>query len=260
VPNRTDEPITAFSPPKGRQVVVGSVLAWRLNIQEGDTITLETPQGPQNLPVAQVANDYAAGGLTVHMSWELAEQLLGIEGVDAYVVKAQRGRIDEVESALGQIARRHGMLLQSYTDLTGAIEGMMSGVVGSLWGLMALGLVVASFGVVNTLGMNVLEQTRELGLLRVIAMTRRQVRRAVMAQAAMMGFLAVVPGLAAGVLMAYIIHLATLPVIGHPVGFMVRPWLLVAGFVSAMVMVLLAAWIPGQRAARLQPNLALRYE
>ena len=83
------------------------------------------------------------------------------------------------------------MLLQSYADLTTIIESMMSGVVGSLWGLLVLGLIVAAFGVVNTLGMNVLEQTRELGLLRVVAMTRGQVRKAIVAQAAMLGLLGV---------------------------------------------------------------------
>ena len=79
------------------------------------------------------------------------------------------------------------------------IEGMMAGVVGSLWGLLVLGLVVAAFGVANTLGMNVLEQTRELGLLRVVAMTPGQVRKTIMAQAAMLGMIGVVPGLLAGV-------------------------------------------------------------
>ena len=53
-----------------------------------------------------------------------------------------------------------------------------------------LGFVVAAFGIANTLTMNVLEQTRELALLRVVAMTRRQVRRLVLAQAAISALLA----------------------------------------------------------------------
>ena len=48
-----------------------------------------------------------------------------------------------------------------------------------LWGILILGFVVAGFGVFNTLTMNVLEQTRELGLLRVVAMTRRQIRKTI---------------------------------------------------------------------------------
>ena len=41
---------------------------------------------------------------------------------------------------------------------------MVAGVNGCLWGILALGFIVAAFGTVNTLAMNVLEQTRELGL------------------------------------------------------------------------------------------------
>ena len=66
------------------------------------------------------------------------------------------------------------------------------------WGLLALGFVVGSFGIANTLTMNVLEQTRELALLRVVAMTRRQVRRTIIAQAVIIGFIGLGLGVAGG--------------------------------------------------------------
>ena len=100
---------------------------------------------------------------------------------------------------------------------------MMAGVVGALWGMVVLLLLVAAFGVANTLTMNVLEQTRELGLLRIIAMTRDQVRKTIFAQALMIGLLALIPGIIAGFGIAYLINLATLPVIGHPVEAAVPP-------------------------------------
>jgi putative ABC transport system permease protein len=246
--------------PPEDQVTVGSVLAQRLSVHEGDSITLETKAGPRELRIARVANEYAAGGLTVRMRRELAERLTGIEGVDAYVVKADHTKLKEVEESLRVVCAKQGMLLQSYSDLTMVIEGMMAGVVGSLWGLLVLGLIVAAFGVVNTLGMNVLEQTRELSLLRVVAMTRSQVRRAIVAQAAMLGILGVAPGLLAGLAMAYVMNLSTLPVIGHPVAFTFHPFLLLGGFLAAMTIVLAAAWIPAERAARLELAAALHYE
>jgi putative ABC transport system permease protein len=183
-----------------------------------------------------------------------------MEGVDAYVVKADPQKLKEVESALRQVCVEDGVLLQSYADLTQTIEGMMAGVVASLWGLLVLGLVVAAFGVVNTLGMNVLEQTRELGLLRVVAMTRDQVRKTIVAQAVMLGLLGIVPGLLASVAMTYVLYLATLPVVGHPIPFTWHPWLLAGSFSLALVIVLAAAWVPAERAARLQLHEALRYE
>ena len=113
---------------------------------------------------------------------------------------------------------------------------------------------------VNTLGMNVLEQTRELGLLRMVAMTRVQVRKMIVAQAAMLGRLGVVPGLLAGMAMAYVMNLSTLPVTGHPVAFKLHPLMLMGGFLAAMTIVLAAAWIPAERAARRELVNALHYE
>ena len=246
--------------PQDDRVTIGSVLAQRTGLHAGDSITLDTRDGPRQLPISAVANEYAAGGLTVRMNRALAERLLSIEGVDAYIVKAEHKNLRQVEDSLREVCAKQGMLLQSYADLTAIIEGMMSGVVGSLWGLLVLGLIVAAFGVVNTLGMNVLEQTRELGLLRVVAMTRGQVRKVIMAQAAMLGLLGVAPGLLAGMAMAYVMNLSTLPVTGHPVAFKLHPLMLLGGFLAAMTIVLAAAWIPAERAARLELVNALHYE
>lgn len=246
--------------PQDDRVIIGSVLSQRLGVAAGGTITLETRTGPRQLTVASIVNEYASGGLTVRMNRALAEQLLGIEGVDAFIVKADHADLRSVEQALQTLCAREGLLLQSYADLTAMIEGMMSGVVGSLWGLLVLGLIVAAFGVVNTLGMNVLEQTREVSLLRVVAMTRGQVRKTIVAQAVMLGLLGVTPGLFAGLAMAYAMNLSTMPVIGHPVAFQLHPLLLLGGFLAAMAIVLAAACIPAERAARLELASALHYE
>jgi putative ABC transport system permease protein len=140
------------------------------------------------------------------------------------------------------------------------IDRMMAGLVGSLWVLLVLGFIVAAFGMVNTLTMNVLEQTRELGLLRIVGMTRWQVRRSIIAQATMMAILAIIPGILAGVLLAWIINVATLPVTGHPVQFVLRPYMIAGAVVVAFIVVLIAAWTPAERAARLTLTKALRYD
>ena len=103
----------------------------------------------------------------------------------------------------------------------------MSGVVASLWAMVVLGLMVSAVGVTNTLTINVLEQTRELGLLRIVAMTQNQVRKTIFTQAMIMALLALMPGIVAGVAVAYLINVAMMPVLGHPVQFTFHPVLLV---------------------------------
>jgi putative ABC transport system permease protein len=240
------------------EVVVGSVLAERAKLKVGESITLETEQGERKFKIAAVTNDYQAGGLTMYVDREIAKQLLNIGGVDAYVIKADHKRLQEVKDELQKLADKYGILLESHSDIQHQIDAMMAGVVAGLWGMVVLGLVVAAFGVTNTLMMTVLEQTREFGLLRVVAMTRKQVRKTIFAQALVMGLLALVPGVFAGVGVAYLIHLATEPVIGHPVKFVPHPWLIAGGLAFGMLIVAIAAWMPAERASRLELTQALR--
>lgn len=242
------------------QAVIGSVLAQRMGLHLGGTVALETLQGTQRLRIAGIANDYLVGGLTIYMERGLAKRLLGVEGVDGYVVRARPHALADVELRLQTLCTRHGVLLHSFADIRQMIDSMVAGVVGCLWGILALGFVAASFGVVNTLTMNVLEQTRELGLLRIIAMTRRQIRRTILAQAIILGILGVLPGVCAGLGLAYLIGLAAMPVLGRAVEFAFHPRLMGSSALGGLAIVLLSAMLPVERAARLNLAEALQYE
>ncbi len=242
------------------EVTIGSVFAQRTGLKEGDQLTIETTEGPRKFTIAAMINDYMGGGLVVHMDRRMAEEMLGVRGVNAFVIRAQDGMHDQVEADLRRIANQYGLLFQSYAQLTREIDNMMAGVIGGLWVVMLLGLVVAALGVTNTLSMNVVEQTRELAMLRVVAMTRRQARRTVIIQAAILGGIGLVPGVVLGVGLSWIINRSLMATIGREVSFGFHPWLGVAGLVVSMALVVLAAWIPAQRAANLEPIQALRYE
>jgi putative ABC transport system permease protein len=242
------------------QVVIGTVLAQRTGLKMGDDIEVETVHGPQKVRIAGTTNEYMVGGLVVYMQRKTAERLLNVAGYDAYFVKASNDALDSVGAALRKICKDNGLLLQTFADVSRMIDGMMAGVVGCLYVLLALGFVVAAFGIANTLTMNVLEQTRELGLLRIVAMTKRQVRRMILAQAAIMGVIGLAPGVVAGVGVAWLINAAAAPGLGHPVEFQFRPDFLAVCFVIALLIVMIAAWFPAARAARLELIRALQYE
>lgn len=242
------------------EVVIGTVLAQRTGLKVGDQLPIETRQGTQRLRIAGLADEYLVGGLAVYMQRAVAERLLGISGVDAYIIQADPTRLSEVHQRLQSLAEKHGALLHSLSDIRRLIDGMVHRIEGALWGVLVLGFIVAAIGVVNTLTMNVLEQTRELGLLRIIAMTRRQVRRTILLQAMILGTIGLVPGVLAGVGVAYLVYLATNPVTGHTVHFLFRPTLLAGSLLAALAIVLAAAWIPAARAARLSPSESLHYQ
>ena len=136
----------------------------------------------------------------------------------------------------------------------------VSGAEWSLWLLIYMGFVVAAFGVANTLTMNVLEQTRELGLLRIVAMTKAQVRRTIVTQALIIGGVGLPPGIFLGVLNAYVMNLGMMSSFGHPIEFHIHPTLLIVTLGGSLLIVLVAAIIPAYRATRIDVVEALHYE
>ncbi|MCY2991092.1 MAG: ABC transporter permease [Planctomycetota bacterium] len=242
------------------EVVIGSVLAQRLSLGAGDNLELDTQQGKRKFPICAVTNDYLFGGLTVYMSRDVAVRTLGVEGFAVFVIRAKPEDLATVRDELQSLCDQYGVLLHSNADITGVIDRMVTGIEGSLWGLVVLVFVVASFGVVNTLTMNVLEQTRELGVLRIVAMTRGQVRRTILTQALIMGAVGFTPSVLGGVAYAYVINLAIPAALGHPVEFGFHPWLVLGTLVSALTVTGMAAWFPAQRAANLDVCSALHYE
>jgi putative ABC transport system permease protein len=232
-------------------VIVGSVLANRLKRKAGDAISLTTDEGMVSLRIAAVVNDYLAGGQTIYMDRREAESLLGVGGVDAYLIHAEPKHLLQVRDELQSIARKYGLLLESFSDVHDEIDRRMAGVVAGLWAMVAIGFVVATLGVANTLTMNVLEQTRELGLLRIVGATQRQIRQIIFSQAIMIGILALVPGGIAGMVIAYLISLTTYAFSGHAVVFDMHPALVLGGMGFGLLVVVAAAWLPARRAAKL---------
>ena len=233
-------------------VMIGSVLAKRAGgLQAGQQITLETDQGAKPLRIAALVNDYLAGGQTIYMNRDLAERLFHVTGVDAYLIHVDHDHFQRARWELEKIATDNGLILESFSEIHQQIDRRMSGVVAGLWGVVILGFIVATLGVSNTLTMNVLEQTRELGLLRIVGATQWQVRRIVVAQAWILGILSLLPGTVAGVVIAYLISLTSYPLSGHPIAFVFHPALMIGGLVFGFLVVIAAAWLPAQRAARL---------
>jgi putative ABC transport system permease protein len=126
-----------------------------------------------------------------------------------------------------------------------------------LYVLLALSVIVSIFGMVNTLVLSVYERTRELGMLRAVGMTRRQVRRMVRHESVITALIGAALGLPLGIFLA---ALVTRALSQFDVQFKVPiDQLLIFAAISIVVGVL-AAILPARRAARLNVLRALQYE
>jgi putative ABC transport system permease protein len=126
-----------------------------------------------------------------------------------------------------------------------------------LYVLLALSVIVSLFGMVNTLVLSVYERTREIGMLRAIGMTRRQIRRMVRQESVITALIGAALGLPLGIFLAALVTRA----LGE---FDVRfsiPWTqLVVLSIVAVIAGILAAITPARRAAKLDPLQAIAYE
>jgi putative ABC transport system permease protein len=124
-----------------------------------------------------------------------------------------------------------------------------------LYVLLSLSIVVSLFGIVNTLVLTVFERTRELGMLRAVGMSRRQVRRMIRHESVITALLGAAFGIPLGILLAALIgatiNFGTFTI---PVGT------LIVFVIAAVIAGLIAAIWPARRAGRLNVLEALQYE
>jgi putative ABC transport system permease protein len=126
-----------------------------------------------------------------------------------------------------------------------------------LYVLLALSVVVSIFGIINTLVLTVFERTRELGMLRAVGMTRRQVRRMIRHESIITALIGAALGLPLGTFLALLVTRA----LGQfEVQFRIPAGQLLLFAVVAVFVGILAAILPARRAARLNVLQALQYE
>ena len=134
-------------------------------------------------------------------------------------------------------------------------EGQIDQLLSLIYALLAMAIIVSLFGIVNTLVLSISERVRELGLLRAIGMSRRQIRRVIRYEAIITAEIGAIIGLALGIVLSILVTRAiddfklSIPI----------PTLIILLIVTAFAGVL-AAIIPARRAAKLDVLESLAYE
>jgi putative ABC transport system permease protein len=225
----------------------------------GSALTAETPDGPiLHLRIrgvydppkgAPYLGDLAVSTQTFDRAFPTPSNLFTLVNMQGGVSDANTARLEHAlkpfpDAKVQTISQFKKNQLQGLTLL-----------LNLLYVLLSLSIVVSLFGIVNTLVLTVFERTRELGMLRAVGMTRRQVRRMIRQESVVTALLGAVLGIPLGVVLAWMVGEA----IDYP-AFTI-PWGTLVSFVIAAIIVgLLAAIFPARRAGRLNVLEALQYE
>ncbi|MBX3094508.1 MAG: ABC transporter permease [Cryobacterium sp.] len=171
---------------------------------------------------------------------------------------------DEQITALKDDLARQGYTAQTVADQIGSFQTVVDGIVGVLNAFAIIALIAAGFGIINTLLMSVQERTREIGLMKAMGLGAGKIFALFSAEAVFIGFL----GSAIGSLVAIALGSVISEVLANGLlsdlqGLRLLsfdPIAVVVVILLVMLIAFLAGTLPANRAARLDPIDALRYE
>jgi putative ABC transport system permease protein len=229
------------------------------HLELGSPVPLQFPNGEQELfNVKGIFNPPTGGSpfgpVTISQaSWDRHVQ--NPENLYSFVLM-KGGQTPANEAALNRTLRDfpNAKVATRQKFIDNQISGLSS-ILNILYVLLALSVIVSLFGIVNTLVLTVFERTREIGMLRAIGMTRRQVRRMVRHESVITALIGAAIGIALGIVLAgLLIARIDFIVLSIPVAQ------LIIFAVAAIVVGIIAAIFPARRAARLNVLEALQYE
>jgi putative ABC transport system permease protein len=160
---------------------------------------------------------------------------------------------ESLRAALGAFP---GTKVQTRASFADQQAKQLDPLIGMLYVLLGLAIVVSVFGIINTLILSVVERTREIGLLRAVGMSRRQVRRTIRHESVVTALIGAALGIAVGLMLS---ALVTAALAGDGLAFAIPVGSLIAFVVLSMVCGVVAAALPARRAARLDVLGALAH-
>lgn len=242
------------------EIAVDDGFAKSHHLSVGSTLPITTQRGGQE--TYRVAAIYKATAL-------LPGPLLSVQdgtsaftspmATQGYVVVGSGGSVDAVQKQLNALVKDNPeVTVRSQADYAQQQASQVNSFQVILYVLLALCIVIAGLGIVNTLALSILERTRELGLLRAVGLMRRQVAEMVTVEAVVISvfgaLLGLIVGTALGAAVVRALHDQGIPVLSFPWGTIIVFLLL------AVVLGLIAAIIPAVRAARIDILRAIAYE
>ncbi|MEN4011592.1 MAG: FtsX-like permease family protein [Bellilinea sp.] len=247
---------------QSRAVIVNGIYALQAGVKTGDTLSLLTPNGEQTYRVAGIGVDFLNAKLaTAYISQANLERDFNIASDVLLMANAKPGAdLDAARQSLQSLlaAYPNFSLTDAASFRADTLKGSQAGFLLMYFLILALALP-SLLGMINTLAINVIERTREIGLLRAIGSTRRQVRRMIRAESLLLASIGTAFGLISGVWLGKVL-IDALTVGGFPMPYSFPYAGILLGIAGGILLGVLAASLPARQAVKMEIIRALRYE
>ncbi len=230
------------------------------NLQIGDEIRIGfASTGVQPFTVegiytdSSLLGDYAISIADYETNFVQQLDVFALATLAPGVDKAQAGAaIDRVTAIYPNVQ------VQDQTEFKETQAAAIDRFLGLVTALLLMAILIALFGIVNTLGLSIYERIREIGLLRAVGMSRKQVKRMIRVEAVIIAILGAILGVAIGILFGIAMQQALKDIgitkLAIPVGQLIV-YMVIAGLAGVV-----AAFFPARRAAKLNVLQAISYE
>ena len=174
-------------------------------------------------------------------------------------------KADNVEEVLENIQKK-GYSAEANKEWLEQAEHEFMIIEAVLGGIGAVAMLVAAISIANTMTMSIYERTKEIGVMKVLGCSLGNIRSMFLSEAAFIGFLGGVIGIALSYLLSVVVNQFISPMLmeDYEMGTanisVIPPWLALAAIVFAAIIGMLAGFFPAQRATRLSPLAAIRNE
>ncbi len=239
------------------QAVVGRQLAIELGLRVGDKVRLDGGQGRD--AVVNVAGIFELGvreldSRYVYVDMRQAQSLLDLPGA-ATVIDLTVEHIFEAQSIAERIARLTGLKAESWMETNAQLMNALRAQSFSTRLISVFVAISVALGIASVLSVSVVQRTREIGILRAMGTSRRQVLKVFLIQGALYGLGGSLPGGLVGYGMVTAFNTFGPKLFYVPV----EPGLLAMAVALATLTGILAAAVPARRAATLDPVEAIRH-
>lgn len=243
---------------------VGSDYATEHGVKVGDELTVAFKGGAKaKLKVAAITSDENNVDKGVmYTNVATAARYLSAEKLPKSMIMfatAEEGKEKEAYAALkDSLAAYPQYKVQNQADYKQDLKDQVGQLLNIVYGLLALAIIVAVLGVVNTLALSVVERTREIGLMRAIGLSRRQLRRMIRLESVVIALFGALLGLALG--MGWGTAAQKLLAL-EGLGVLEIPWpTILTVFIGSAFVGLFAALVPAFRAGRMNVLNAIATE
>lgn len=226
----------------------------------GESITLNTLNGPENFKVTAVVDTMKNSGYGAFMKEEFFKESFGVKFErNALVIKDENtSPLQLRENIFDQFGERIESMFGP-EDWVSVISAYYTGSFSIINGLVVLAILVSGIGITNTLLISMMERIREIGMMRAVGVTRRQIIGMILLEGFGIGLSATVIGSFFGVLLIYIS--STFMEIGSLTFEFGISWIvMLLTFLFGVVVSLVSSFAPASRAAKTKLSEALRYE